>query len=59
MIDSPSFIRGNEGPVGKKRNEALCLVVKPFLIPEEEVDDHHGRAYEVVVKVSLEELRFL
>jgi hypothetical protein len=31
----------DEGAMGKEWNQFLCLIVKPFLIPEEEKDNHH------------------
>jgi hypothetical protein len=31
----------DEGSVGKERDQALCLVIEPLLISEEEVDDYH------------------
>src|SRR5689334_24867500 len=39
----------------KERNETFRFVIKPFLISEEEVNDHHRCAHEVIGEVFLEE----
>jgi hypothetical protein len=41
--------------VGKEWDEALRLIVKPFLIAKEEIDDQHRRANEVVIQIIFEE----
>ena len=35
----------SERTVGEEGDQAFCLIIKPLLIAEEEVDDHHRRAY--------------
>ena len=45
----------DERPVSKERNEALCFLIKPLLLSEEEVDDHHRCPDQVIVEVVLEE----
>src|SRR5262245_38292870 len=41
--------------VADERNESLRFVCPPFLIPEEQEDDHHGRADEVVIEILREQ----
>src|SRR3977135_2678096 len=41
--------------MGEEWNQAPYFVIKPLLISEEEVEDHHRCANEVVVEVSFEE----
>src|SRR5262249_52866027 len=48
---------GDERAVADEGNQGLCLVVPPLLIPEEEKDDHHGCAKEMVIEVALQEAR--
>jgi hypothetical protein len=38
----------------KERNEAFRFVIKPLLISEKEVDDHHRCPDEMIIKVILE-----
>jgi hypothetical protein len=40
--------------MGKEWNEALRLIVKPLLIPEEEINDDHRCANQVVVEIVFE-----
>src|SRR5207245_3858657 len=41
--------------VADKRDQRLRLVIKPFLIPKEQKDEHHRCANQVVIEISLEE----
>lgn len=40
--------------MGKERDQVLRFVIKPLLIPEEEIDDRHRCANYVVVKIVFE-----
>src|SRR5437899_12687994 len=48
---------GDERAIADEGNQRLRLVVPPLLIPEEEKDDHHGCAKQMVIEVALEEAR--
>jgi hypothetical protein len=41
-------------PVVYVRNQGLCLVVEPFLITKERIDDHHGCTHKMVVEIVVE-----
>jgi hypothetical protein len=46
------------GPLLIKGDQCLRLIVKPFLIPKEEEDNHHRCANQVVIKIVFENAGF-
>src|SRR5260370_109052 len=53
--DNNGIHPGDKRDVADVGDQCLRLVVKPFLIPEKQEDDHHRNPNEMVIKVLLKD----